>query len=162
MQIHELTPSECAEVLQRASVGRLACARDGQPYIVPIHFSFDPEQACIYSFSTVGQKISWMRDNPRVCMEIDDVTDKDHWLSVVVFGRYEELPTSPGEPEPRQRAQDLFQQRPEWWLPAAAKVDSRERDAFVVYRIQIERLTGRRADRGARASAAPRMRHHDL
>jgi nitroimidazol reductase NimA-like FMN-containing flavoprotein (pyridoxamine 5'-phosphate oxidase superfamily) len=39
----------------------------------------------------------------------------------------------------------LFQQRPEWWLPAAAKVGSRERHAVVVYRIRIDRLTGRKA-----------------
>jgi nitroimidazol reductase NimA-like FMN-containing flavoprotein (pyridoxamine 5'-phosphate oxidase superfamily) len=148
MLIHELTPTECAEILQRTNLGRLACAKDGQPYVVPVHFSFDLERSCVYGFSTVGQKVMWMRENPRVCLEVDEVADKDHWQTVIVFGRYEEILDSPEEPEARLRAVTLFQQRPEWWLPAAAKVDSLERHAVVVYRIQIHRVTGRRAARG--------------
>jgi nitroimidazol reductase NimA-like FMN-containing flavoprotein (pyridoxamine 5'-phosphate oxidase superfamily) len=148
MLVHELTPHECAEILERTTLGRLACARDGQPYVVPIHFSFDIERSCVYCFSMIGQKVNWMRDNPRVCLEVEDVASKDHWQTVLVFGRYEEIQDSPEEAEARQRAQLRFAQRPEWWLPAAAKVGSRERHAIVVYRIQIDRVTGRRASRG--------------
>ena len=147
MLIHELTRAECAEVLKRTNLGRLACAKDGQPYVVPVQFSFDLERDCIYSFSTVGQKVMWMRENPRVCLEVDDVTDKDHWQTVVVFGRYEEILDSLDDAEARRRSEELFRQRPEWWLPAAAKIGSHERHAVVVYRIQIERVTGRRAAR---------------
>jgi nitroimidazol reductase NimA-like FMN-containing flavoprotein (pyridoxamine 5'-phosphate oxidase superfamily) len=39
----------------------------------------------------------------------------------------------------------LFQQRAEWWLPAAAKLPSKQPHAMVIYRIVIDRLTGRRA-----------------
>lgn len=152
MLIHELTPKQCAEVLQRASLGRLGCARGGQPYVVPIHFSFDVERGCVYSFSTVGQKVLWMRENPLVCLEVDDVADKNHWQTVVIFGRYEEIHDSPEQAEARQRAEALFQERPEWWLPAAAKVGSHDRHSVVVYRIHIDRVTGRRAARGTTAT----------
>jgi uncharacterized protein len=152
MLIHELTPQECGQILQRSTLGRLACARDGQPYVVPIHFSFDAARGCVYSFSSVGQKITWMRANPRVCLEVDDVTDKTHWQTVVVFGRYEEIQDSAEEADARQRAEDLFRQRPEWWLPAAAfTAGSRER--HVVYRIQIDEVTGRRAARSLPTAA---------
>jgi uncharacterized protein len=147
MLIQELTPIECAAILQQTSVGRLACCKGNQPYVVPIHFSFDAERGCVYGFSTVGQKVLWMRDNPLVCLEVEDVTDKDRWQTVVLFGRYEEIQDSPEEAEARQRAEALFQKRPEWWLPAAAKVGSHERHAVVVYRIQADRVTGRRAAR---------------
>jgi nitroimidazol reductase NimA-like FMN-containing flavoprotein (pyridoxamine 5'-phosphate oxidase superfamily) len=147
MQIHELTPHECAEILERTTVGRLACALRGQPYVVPIHFSFDPDRGCVYGFSTVGQKVLWMRENPKVCLEVEEIQDRDHWQTVIAFGRYEEIQDSPEEAEARVRAHDLFQQRQEWWLPAAAKLGSRERHAVVVYRIQIEQVTGRRAAR---------------
>jgi nitroimidazol reductase NimA-like FMN-containing flavoprotein (pyridoxamine 5'-phosphate oxidase superfamily) len=147
MRIHELSPTECGEILQRTSLGHLACAKDGQPYVVPIHFSFDLERGCVYGFSTVGQKVEWMRENPRVCLEIEDISDRAHWQTVVVFGRYEEIQDSPEEAEARERAQRLFQGRPEWWLPAAAKVGSHERHAVVVYRIHIDRVTGRKAAR---------------
>lgn len=149
MLVHELTPHECAEILERTSLGRLACAKDGQPYIVPIHFSFDVEHSCVYCFSMVGQKVNWMRENPRVCLEVEEVSSKNQWQTVLVFGRYEEIQDSPEEAEARQRAQIRFNQRPEWWQPAAAKVGSHERHAVVICRIQIDRVTGRRAARGA-------------
>jgi nitroimidazol reductase NimA-like FMN-containing flavoprotein (pyridoxamine 5'-phosphate oxidase superfamily) len=150
MLIHKLSSPECEEILNRRDLGRLACTHDGQPYIVPIHFAFDGDRSCLYSFSMVGQKIAWMRDNPKVCVEVDDITDKDLWSSVLVFGRYQEIDDSAEEADTRRRAWELFQQRPEWWFPAAARLPSQERHAMVVFRIQIDRLTGRRASRGSR------------
>ena len=97
MLIHELTREQCREVLGRAELGRLACSRFDQPYVVPIHFSFDPDNDCIYAFSTVGQKVQWMRDNPKVCLEVEEIDDKDSWTTVVVFGRYDEIHQSAGE-----------------------------------------------------------------
>jgi nitroimidazol reductase NimA-like FMN-containing flavoprotein (pyridoxamine 5'-phosphate oxidase superfamily) len=151
MQIHELTAAQCADVLARTHLGRLGCSRHGQPYIVPILFSFDRERHCVYSFSTIGQKVRWMRENPLVCLEVDDVADKNHWQTVVVFGRYEEILDSPDDAEARRRAESLFRERPEWWFPGAARVGAREHPDVVVYRIQIDRLTGRRAARDSQS-----------
>jgi uncharacterized protein len=147
MRILELSAAQCAEVLDRAVLGRLACARANQPYIVPIHFSFDAERNCVYAFSTIGQKIDWMRENPKVCLEVEEVTDKNHWTTVVAFGTYQEIHQAPEEADARRRAERMFQDRQEWWLPAAAQLSSGERHQMVVYRIQFERLTGRRAAR---------------
>lgn len=147
MIVHEMNRAACAEILERSDLGRLACAHENQPYIVPIHFSFDSARMCLYAFSTVGQKIDWMRQNPKVCVEVEDVTDKDHWTTVVAFGRYEEMDDSPADKAARGAAQALFAARPEWWLPAAAKVGPREHHAVLIYRIQIDRMTGRRASR---------------
>jgi nitroimidazol reductase NimA-like FMN-containing flavoprotein (pyridoxamine 5'-phosphate oxidase superfamily) len=147
MRVHELTGRECEAILVRSDIARLACARDDQPYIVPIHFSFDSARRCLYAFSTVGQKIEWMRQNPKVCLEVEDITDRDHWTTVLVFGRYEEMDDSPADTAARVSAQRLFEQRPEWWFPAAAKVGTQEHHAVVIYRISIDRLSGRRASR---------------
>lgn len=147
MLIHELNRAGCAEVLSRVDLGRLGCARFDQPYIVPIHFSFDAERNCLYAFSVVGQKIEWMRENPKVCVEVEEIEDRAHWTTVLVLGRYEEIPTAADQAETRQRAELLFRERPEWWLPAAGHVASRDRAEVVVYRIQIDRLSGRRAAR---------------
>ena len=146
MLIHELTADECAAILQRATLGRLACARHDQPYVVPVHFSFDRDRGCLFGFAPVGQKVIWMRENPRVCVEVDEITDKDRWQSVVIFGRYEEIGDDAVDDDGRRRAEELFRQRSEWWLPAAGKVAGRERHGgVVVYRIQIDHITGRRA-----------------
>jgi nitroimidazol reductase NimA-like FMN-containing flavoprotein (pyridoxamine 5'-phosphate oxidase superfamily) len=148
MTIHELTPAECREVLQLTTVARLACAREGQPYIVPVSLYFDGPADCLYGFSTVGQKIDWMRGNPRVCVEVERIVDKYHWSTVIVFGRFEEIGDSPRDSHSRHRAIELFEQRPQWWLPGVAKLAATDEHAIpVIYRIHIERLTGRRAAR---------------
>lgn len=147
MLIHELNPRECADVLSRTHLGRLGCARFDQPYVVPIHFSFDAERKCVYAFSAIGQKIEWMRNNPKVCLEVEEIDDRNHWTTVLVFGRYEEIQRGPEGAEARHRAEHLLQQRDEWWLPATGKLPSREPHRMVVYRIRIDRLTGRRATR---------------
>lgn len=147
MRIRELSAAECGEILARSELGRLACARNEQPYIVPIHFSFDPAAKCLYAVSTVGQKILWMRENPKVCVEVEEISDKNHWTTVLIYGRYAELGDSPEDATARTRAQLFFNQRPEWWLPALAKAGSRQRHSVVLYRIWIDRMSGRRASR---------------
>jgi nitroimidazol reductase NimA-like FMN-containing flavoprotein (pyridoxamine 5'-phosphate oxidase superfamily) len=82
-----------------------------------------------------------------VCLEVEEIRDKDHWATVLAIGRYEEIHQNPEEAEGRRRAERLFVQRREWWLPAAARVEGREHPDLVVYRIQVDRLTGRRATR---------------
>jgi len=62
---------------------------------------------------------------------------------------YEELTDSPDDRHARDRARQIFEPRPEFWLPAAAKLPSAEHPITVVYRIRIDRLTGRRAVRQA-------------
>jgi nitroimidazol reductase NimA-like FMN-containing flavoprotein (pyridoxamine 5'-phosphate oxidase superfamily) len=88
-----------------------------------------------------------MRDNPKVCVQLDEIRDKDHWTTVLVFGRYEELLDSESDRDARDRALALFQARDEWWLPGAAHLTASERHAVIVYRIQIDRVSGRRASR---------------
>jgi uncharacterized protein len=145
MLVHELSRVECSTVLRRNSVGRLGYARFNQPYIVPIHFSFDSERTCIYGFSTIGQKVECMRRNPRVCLQVDEIVDQSHWTSVLVVGRYREIHRDPQEAAARQRAELLFSERHEWWLPGVAKLGAQEHDSVVIYRISIDHLTGRRA-----------------
>jgi nitroimidazol reductase NimA-like FMN-containing flavoprotein (pyridoxamine 5'-phosphate oxidase superfamily) len=148
MRIHEMTRAQCQDVLHRTTLGRLACALDGQPYVVPISFYFDEAEKCLYSFSTVGQKIEWMRSNPKVCVEVDEIADEFDWTTVVIFGRYDEIRDSRQEDHALRRAHDLFRQRPEWWLPGAGRlVTGEEHGSSVVYRIRIDTMNGRRASR---------------
>ena len=67
-------------------------------------------------------------------------------LAVDVLVKYQEISRNPKDADERERVEQLFQIRPEWWLPAAAKVPTREHD-MVLYRIEIDRLTGRRVAR---------------
>jgi uncharacterized protein len=157
MQIRELTSAQCRAMLEATNLGRLACVRYNRPYIVPIYFDYYVD--ALYSFATVGKKIQWMRTNPLVCVEIDEIVDRFNWTTVVVTGRYEELTKSPAHQAARKRAYLLFENRPDWWYPAAGKTRSSVIRTPVIYRIQIEGMTGRRAARDpekvARARPAP-------
>lgn len=144
MLIRDLTTPECHDVLRRAVIARLACARDNQPYVVPVHAYFDGEY--LYSFAALGQKIAWMRENPRVCVQVDDIVDRFHWATVVALGRYEELLNIPSHEDARRRAHELFQNVPEWWQPADSN-PGREVRMAMIYRIRIDSVTGRLAER---------------
>jgi nitroimidazol reductase NimA-like FMN-containing flavoprotein (pyridoxamine 5'-phosphate oxidase superfamily) len=143
MVIQEMTPPECRAMLARINIGRLACAHQNQPYIVPIHIDLHGE--FLYSFATLGQKVEWMRQNPLVCLEIEELITQSQWASVVVFGRYEELPPVPEYLGERNLAEDLFQKHASWWEPASVPVGTHDMRAPIVFRILIARMTGRRA-----------------
>jgi nitroimidazol reductase NimA-like FMN-containing flavoprotein (pyridoxamine 5'-phosphate oxidase superfamily) len=146
MFIHEMSENQCRTALKRASFGRLACAHDNQPYVVPTYFA--SEGYHLYGCSTLGQKIEWMRANPHVCVEIDELSSHEEWMSVIVFGHYEELPNIPENKVLRARALELLQRRAMWWEPAyvsASHRDTPHSATPISYRIHIDRITGHRA-----------------
>ena len=143
MIVHELTHDECDGVLARMHVGRLACALHNQPYVVPVSFVFDALERSLLAFSAVGQKIAWMRTNPRVCVAVDEIADDRHWTTVVVTGMYHEI--AGADAVQLARAQELLEKRAAWWVPATARpAHENERDAAIFYRILIREVTGRR------------------
>jgi nitroimidazol reductase NimA-like FMN-containing flavoprotein (pyridoxamine 5'-phosphate oxidase superfamily) len=147
MFIHEMSRAECDEALSRAKYGRLACAQDNQPYVLPVNFAFDGG-SYFYCFTTLGQKVEWMRSNPLVCLEIDEVKNHNYWSSVIVFGRYEELPDKPEYEIGRRQAYKLLQKRVMWWEPAYISQAHRDHPHSLIpifFRIKIEEITGHRA-----------------
>jgi hypothetical protein len=140
-------------MLSGTNVARLACAVSNQPYIVPIHVEF--YDAFLYGFATWGQKIEWMRQNPLVCLEIDELTTDRQWASVVIFGVYEELPDTPEYEYPRSIAERLFQRHPIWWEPASVPLAGHKQRSRIVFRILISRMSGRRA--GPKAPETPSL-----
>ena len=145
MLINEMNYEECVSVLARLKFGRLACVRDNQPYIVPIYFAFYERH--LYTFSSSGQKIEWMRGNPRVCVEADEITSIYQWLSVVVFGHYEELTDTPEYTFERNLAHKMLAERAMWWQPAyVASSHHRTADSLtpIYYRIHMDQVTGHR------------------
>lgn len=89
-----------------------------------------------------------MRANPRVCVEVEEIASRKEWKTVIVFGRYQEIPRSGPGSAVRQRAAQLLGKQKEWWLPGAAKLSSGDEHGVpVLYRIRISRLSGRRTAR---------------
>jgi nitroimidazol reductase NimA-like FMN-containing flavoprotein (pyridoxamine 5'-phosphate oxidase superfamily) len=146
MLIKNMSVEECRGALARIGFGRLACAQNNQPYIVPIYFAYEPDH--LYGFSTVGQKIQWMRSNPRVCVEVDEVISHFQWKSVIIAGRYEELPDTSEYSSERLQAQTLLEKRYLWWQTAYTANQLRRRKKRappLFYCIHIDHMTGRSA-----------------
>ena len=118
MQIDEITESGCREILARATLARLGCSLDNQPYVVPVGIAYEPDY--IYVFSTFGQKIRWMRTNPKVCVQIDELAGQSEWASVIATGEYQEL-HEPQFTDERDHARRLLEKRNLWWLNALAE-----------------------------------------
>jgi uncharacterized protein len=146
MLITKIRSRECRELLARLGFGRLACVSHNRPYIVPIYFSYDSER--LYCFSTLGQKIEWMRENPLVCVEADEILAHDRWVSVVALGHYLEFSNTPKDAKGREYVRSLIGRRPLWWQSGYTAVQVRRKRKPVIpvfYCIQIEEVTGVRA-----------------
>ena len=146
MLINEMSAEECRDLLARVGFGRLASAHLNQPYIVPIYFAYDRDR--LYGFTTLGRKVEWMRSNPLVCVEVDEVVSRRRWSSVVVLGRYEELPDTPEYGEARLQAERRLKKRALWWQTAYAAGQARSGphpSKAIFYCIHIDEITGRRA-----------------
>jgi nitroimidazol reductase NimA-like FMN-containing flavoprotein (pyridoxamine 5'-phosphate oxidase superfamily) len=148
VRIQKVAEAECFALLRKVNYARLGCSRNGQPYVIPIFLSYS--EAYLYGFSTVGQKIEWMRSNPRVCVEWDEATSPCKWTSVVVFGEYEELTDTFELAEAKQFAHDLLvRDHPGWWRPATIGEQLNETKGeltLVYFRIRIDSLSGRCAN----------------
>jgi uncharacterized protein len=150
MLIQEMTIAECRDALAHANVARLVCEMDDQPYAVPVYLAYDDDY--LFGFATMGLKIDCMRANPLVCVEIDDIKRQNQWMSVVVFGRYEELPDTLEYEPMRSHALQLLKKRTMWWEPACVAVEHRGVEKTfspIFYRIHIDRMTGHRASPAA-------------
>ena len=144
MRIIAMSQQECKELLKRVSIGRLGCSLDDQPYVVPVGFSYEPDY--IYIFSTLGKKIKWMRKNPKVCLQADEIGNRSNWLSVIVTGTYLEL-REPQYTAQLEHALEQLEQYSEWWRNPLAQRREQTRDLSietVFFRIDIESMSGLR------------------
>jgi nitroimidazol reductase NimA-like FMN-containing flavoprotein (pyridoxamine 5'-phosphate oxidase superfamily) len=145
MQIDEMKETECREVLSRASFARLGCSLNDQPYVIPVGIAYEPDY--IYVFSTFGKKIEWMRGNPKVCVQVDEIKNQSDWTSVIANGEYQEL-DEPRHTDERAHARKLLETRHHWWLNAMAERRIQRSDQQIgpmFFRICVGSITGLRA-----------------
>jgi nitroimidazol reductase NimA-like FMN-containing flavoprotein (pyridoxamine 5'-phosphate oxidase superfamily) len=140
LKVEDMSPADMHALLQRESFGHLGCARDGRPYVVPMHYAYDGKE--LYFLTTEGMKTQFIESNPQVCLQVEEITDTTHWRSVMVIGRAVEL-TKQDETE---RAMKFITERNPSLTPAmsATQVDSLGREVDIaLYRITPEIIDGR-------------------
>lgn len=142
----ELNDMEIKNVLSSQVLGRLACTDGKQPYIIPLTYTYDGEY--IYGQVNEGMKLDLLRKNPRICFEVDMMTDMRNWRSVLVFGEFQELKNRDAE-----KAKDVLFNRVFSLMTSSTihaheheekgKIDDSNRVKHIMYRIKIKKLTGR-------------------
>ncbi|HEU4597783.1 MAG TPA: pyridoxamine 5'-phosphate oxidase family protein [Pyrinomonadaceae bacterium] len=135
--IKRMSADEARALLRSQRLARLGCVSEGDPYVVPVNYVFDGENA--FSHSLPGRKIEAMRANPRVCLQVDEVRDQFRWKSVLAFGTFEELT----DPDEHARALNLLLSLFPRLTPVESLIaEDANAPAPIVYRIRVERLTG--------------------
>ena len=132
-----LNDQEARKVLQSAQVARLGCIVNGEPYIVPINYSFEDDS--LYSHSLSGLKINGLRENPRACVQVDEIENDFHWRSAIAFGKFEEITK---ENERTDVLAKLFTRFPMLTPVESAIAGDGYSPEVIVFRIKIDRITG--------------------
>ena len=141
LKVEDMSPADMHALLQRENFGHLGCARDGRPYVVPMHYAYDGKE--LYFFTTQGMKTQYIDANPQVCLQVEEITDSTHWRSVMVIGRANEITNN----EETQRAMKFITERNPSLTPAisATSLDSLGRAVDIaLYRITPEIIDGRK------------------
>jgi nitroimidazol reductase NimA-like FMN-containing flavoprotein (pyridoxamine 5'-phosphate oxidase superfamily) len=140
LRVEDMSPAEMHALLERESFGHLGCARDGRPYVVPMHYAYDGKE--LFFFTTQGMKTQYIDANPQVCLQVEEITDSTHWRSVMVVGRATEITGH----EELQRAMKFITERNPALTPAisATQIDSLGRAVEIaLYRITPQIIDGR-------------------
>ena len=141
LKVEDMTTAEMHSLLQTVGFGHLGCSQNGRPYVVPMHYAYDGKE--LFFFTTEGMKTQFMKGNPEVCLQVEEVRDSSHWRSVMVIGRAERLAT----PEEMERAMQLITERNPSLTPAisATQIDTWGRGVDIaLYRIQPKIIDGRK------------------
>jgi nitroimidazol reductase NimA-like FMN-containing flavoprotein (pyridoxamine 5'-phosphate oxidase superfamily) len=128
--------------------GRLGCYHDGKVYVTPISYVYDGGDY-VYGHSADGMKLRMLRAHPQVCFQVDHIENLANWISVIVWGEFEEV-TGDAEKE----AMRLFLDRMEplqvsetalspHRAPAGVPALDLQGQPMVFYRIRLTERTGR-------------------
>lgn len=140
--IENLKSNRSVQLLERNKFAHLACHSGNDIYLVPISYFF--EDGYLYSHSRQGHKIDMMRNNPNVCIQVEEVQDFFHWKSVVAWGHFEELKDDEATFAMRRLIQNFVnneKRKSELEIDFAAQLES-----AIIYRVKIDRITGRYED----------------
>jgi nitroimidazol reductase NimA-like FMN-containing flavoprotein (pyridoxamine 5'-phosphate oxidase superfamily) len=132
-----LNEVEASKLFQSARVAHLGCIVNGEPYVVPINYQIDGDS--LYSHSLPGLKISGLRENPRACVQVDEIESDLRWRSAIAFGRFEEFTN---RHERTEILAKLLHQFPMLTPVESAIAIDGAAPEVIVFRIKIERLTG--------------------
>jgi len=137
----DLSRAEIDEFLRRQRIARIGCHAGGETYVVPLIYAFDG--GAVVAVTTEGRKTAMLRENPRVCVEVDeyDADGRGSWRSVIAQGTYEELAGDAIEPALGLLRERFARNAGRPAEPRALGLD------VVVLRVRFDEVSGRAVDR---------------
>lgn len=141
VKIEGMTIGEIQALLLRVEYGHLGCARDGHPYVVPMHFAYDGN--VVYFLTTEGTKTEFMAANREICLQVEEVADTSFWRSVMLIGNASRM-TRPDESEQAMR---LIAERNPTLTPAINTTEIgawRRQNNIAIYRVSPTAIYGRK------------------
>lgn len=132
----ELTGPAIEELLTSEAIARIGCISDGRVYVVPVTYVYDG--IYVWGHAMNGAKLTAMRADPRVCVEVEHVDDLSNWRSVIAWGTFEECA---GKDWDTGMALLVERIMPLLTLPPHPDLSGLRRGS--VYRIKLETKTGR-------------------
>lgn len=87
----------------------------------------------------------------KMSLQIAEFASNRQWKSVVVTGRYQELPATQGCHHERIHAWSLLEKKPNWWEPGGLKPVPQEisgASAHIFFCVEMDEMTGRAACAG--------------
>ncbi len=132
-----LSNEAARHLFHEARVVRLGCSVNGEPYVVPINCHLEGDY--LYSHSLYGLKISGLRENPRACVQVDEIESDLRWKSAMAFGKFEEVTKSSERADILTKLLRKFPMLTP--VESAIAIDGSSQEV-IVFKIRIERLTG--------------------
>jgi nitroimidazol reductase NimA-like FMN-containing flavoprotein (pyridoxamine 5'-phosphate oxidase superfamily) len=146
--IKTLNETERNILLETNYIGHLAYVYRTRPFIAPITYFFDKERNVIIGYSSEGHKITAMRKEKEVAMEVSEIDSVNDWNTIVVHGTYEELEGSNAKAYLHDFSlgvKDLIIRKEQRKLDFINQFSSKiyGDDLPIVFLIKIEEITGR-------------------
>ena len=141
--MREMSQTESERLLRRQGIGRLGLydSEHDRVYVVPISYVFHKGSA--YFHSVPGLKLELLVNHPQhVCLHVDAIADEGEWESVVAWGRFAEITDEAERVRVlRSFGQRLFRGplRDHQNIGRSGELGAGE----IVYRVDVEELTGR-------------------
>jgi len=144
-----LDKDECKRILSNNYIGHLAYIYRKRPFVVPITYFYDENANVIICYSGEGHKISAMRKNNAVSMEVPEIESVNSWQSVQVEGVFEELEGSDAKAQLHGFSlgvKDLIIKKERRDLHFISEFSSKiyKDDIPIVFRIRIEEISGKK------------------
>jgi nitroimidazol reductase NimA-like FMN-containing flavoprotein (pyridoxamine 5'-phosphate oxidase superfamily) len=126
------------QLLLEQKFGHLGCTLPGgEPYVVPVNYLYLDET--IYLHSLPGKKLDAMRENNKICLQVEKIEDSCRWRSVIVSGEFEEIKRTNEKISVMQEFSKKFKNL----TPVEAMIEEEwNLGAIVVFRINIKTITG--------------------